>query len=128
MSVAVMPENAIAELLGRLLETKANGSNRKLAAYLDVSNTALDRWVKGIAIPDPVYCWRIAERAGLPVEDVMRMAGHLPPLEDTPDEPEIIPEMRAALADMTAEEQRRFALRAIELAQTLIREARERDA
>lgn len=77
-----MPEQPIAALLRDLVENQARGSNRQLAAYLGVSNTALDRWLKGLSIPDPPYCWKIAERAHLPICDVMRMAGHLPPLDE----------------------------------------------
>lgn len=122
-----MPEMTVAELLRELVDTQASGSVRKLAAYLSVSPTALDRWVKGLSQPDPPYCWKIAERAKLPVCDVMRMAGHLPPSEEPTKEPEISFELRAALSGMSLDEQRRFALPAIELAQTLIREARAKE-
>lgn len=75
-------------------------SERQLAAYMGVSPAAMNRWIKGQGTPDPTYCWKIAELAGLPIEHVMRIAGHLPQEDErsAPDPPwlsALISEIRA---------------------------------
>ena len=116
----------IADLLTRLA-SRPGQSQRSLALYMGVSPTAVNEWIQGKRTPDPQYVWKIAELAGMEIEEVMRIAGHLPQRPDSaqPDpDAGIIPEVRAALRKMTAEEQRLAALPAIELAEELLRAGR----
>lgn len=90
----------IAELLSDIARRRSV-SERQLAAYMGVSPTAMNRWVNGQGIPDPVYCWKIAELAGLAVEEVMRIAGHLPPAaEGEPPDPPWLAQLIAELREM----------------------------
>lgn len=113
----------MAALLTRICADRGITLNQ-LAAYLGVAGSTMNRWVHGLSTPDPAYCWKIAERAGWPIEDVMRLAGHLPPAEPKGEEA-IDPQVRERLERMTLTEQREFALKAIELAEALLREARK---
>jgi transcriptional regulator with XRE-family HTH domain len=70
-------------------------SERGLALYLGVTSNAVNGWHRGLRTPPPEYCWKLAARTKglkleLSIEDVMRAAGHLPPLE--PTTPEIVEE------------------------------------
>lgn len=95
-----MAQMTIAELLSAIA-ARRGVSERQLAAYMGVSTTAMNRWIHGQGTPDPVYCWRIADLSGRPVEEVMRIAGHLPPegadaaAQDPPWLTRLITEMRA---------------------------------
>lgn len=113
-----------ADLLARIAAERKI-SLAQLAAYMGVSTSAMHRWTHGQGQPDPRYCWKIAELAGMPVEEVMRIAGHLPPAESMPERSAIDPQVKEALDRMSPEEQRAFALPAIELAEALLRSARE---
>lgn len=66
----------VAALLTELL-TRNRMTARALSVYLKVSNSAVHAWLLGQRIPDPRYCWKLAELAHLPVEDVMRLAGEM---------------------------------------------------
>ena len=83
-----MDNQDIAELLQRLT-VERHLNQRQLAAYLDVSPTAINEWLHGRRIPDPPDIWRIANLAHMDIDEAMRLAGHLPPLEDVPDAPEL---------------------------------------
>lgn len=119
----------IADLLRDVLRDRGI-SERQAAAYMGVSPAAINRWVKGEGVPDPKYVWKIAELAHMPIDEAMRIAGHLPPKHSSQstDEPQVIAEIVSRLAQMTPEEQRTFALPAIRLAEELLRAAREQGA
>lgn len=110
----------IGELLSKLA-ARPRSSQRALAVYMGVSPTAVNEWIQGKRIPDPPFCWKIAELAKMPVEDVMRLAGHLPPEADPSPEPTIIPEIRALLGRLDEGEQRAAALPSLELAESILR-------
>jgi len=80
------PTSAIGDLLTRELRHRRM-SERAFALYAGVSPNAVNAWRRGLRIPDPAYCEKIAEALHLPVEDVLRAAGHLPPLEEGAEEP-----------------------------------------
>lgn len=112
----------IPEFLTDLLARKKM-SERQLAMYLGVSGTAVNAWHRGLRSPDPEPCQKLADFAGLDRDVVMEMAGHLRTDEARPA-PEYDPDVLAALRRLTPDEQRRAALPAIELAETLLRAAR----
>lgn len=119
----VMTEFTIPGILDRLMASKKL-SERGLATYLSVSSNAVNGWRRGLRVPPPAYCKKIADYAGLTEEEVLRAAGHLVASSGSDPDAGIIPEVRAALRKMTAEEQRLAALPAIELAEELLRAGR----
>lgn len=110
----------IAELLADIAERRKI-SDRQLAAYMGVSTTAINRWKHGQGIPDPPYCWKIAAIAGMPVEDVMRMAGHLPESEESASY--ALPDEVAAIANELRGDRDRYGLW-LDLGETLVRRHR----
>jgi len=113
---------AFAEWLSReMADRKVNQS--QLAAYLGIHPSAVNRWVSKGVIPNPATCARIAEVLHIDPAIVMRHAGHLR-AADAMEAPAAIPAVRAILDEMSEEEQRRFALPALRLAEQLLRESR----
>lgn len=50
-----------------------------LAKELGVSHATVGRWLKGEDIPSPRSCYVLSKFADRPIEEVLRIAGHLPP-------------------------------------------------
>ncbi len=67
----------LADLVGELVDRQ--GSRRKAAGRIGISDVALGNIIKGISIPDPPTIKKIAAWSGLPEEYLMRQAGHLGP-------------------------------------------------
>jgi len=63
----------------------------QLAVDLGVSHTSISRWLSGKDRPSLVSCVRLANYAGVPLERVLRAAGHSMPLEKAASE---LPEFR----------------------------------
>lgn len=104
---------------------KARGINQsQLAAYIDSTPSTVGAWFTKDQNASPELCWRLARYLHEPIETVLRAAGHLPPATEPEPEIEIIPELGVMLRTFTPQEQRRFALPAIELAAQLLRETR----
>lgn len=103
-------------------------SLRAFAQYIGTSQTAVSDWEKGNRVPDPESCRKLARYLHMPEEEVLRMAGHMAPAEESKPEPLIIPAIASRLSGMTPEEQRRFALPAIRVVEELLRSERERES
>jgi transcriptional regulator with XRE-family HTH domain len=56
------------------------------ARRLNASEGTVSHWLRGERLPRPSSVDRIAEALGLPLEDVMRRAGYLPPEQRSPDD------------------------------------------
>lgn len=77
------------------------GSSRsKLAAGINSKPQTVSAWFNEGRIPSPDFCRRVAEYLHVPVEDVLRIAGHLPMAMaeekapyDLPDWAELIPSL-----------------------------------
>ncbi len=54
----------------------------RMAAELGVSHTTIGRWLQGKDIPSTTSCQLLAEYSGVPLETILRIAGHLPPKEE----------------------------------------------
>lgn len=107
------------------LRMDARGVNQsQLAAYLETKPSTVGAWFTDDRLPSTAFCWRLAKYLHEPIETVLRAAGHLPPLDTPEPEVEIIEELGVVLRTFTPQEQRRFALPAIELAAQLLRETR----
>lgn len=50
----------------------------QLAKDLGISHATVSRWLSGDDIPSTRSCWRLGEYAGVPVENILFIAGHLP--------------------------------------------------
>jgi transcriptional regulator with XRE-family HTH domain len=50
----------------------------QLAKDLRISHATVSRWLSGDDIPRPQSCRRLAEYSGVPVENILFIAGHLP--------------------------------------------------
>ena len=53
-----------------------------LASDLGLSHATVSRWLSGQDRPCPRSCQKLAAFAGVPLERVLSLAGHLPPLPD----------------------------------------------
>ncbi len=54
----------------------------QLAADLSVSHATVSRWLWGKDIPSTHSCQKLATLSGVPLERILSLAGHLPPLPD----------------------------------------------
>lgn len=107
---------SFAQWLTREMELKGFGDNQsKLAAYLGTGASTVNAWLTRGAVPQPPLVRKLADVLKVPVEEVMARAGHLAPVE-SPEVPGVIPELLSLLRTMTEPEQRRYALRAVQLA------------
>ena len=50
----------------------------QLAKDLGVSHASVSRWLSGEDVPNSKSCQRLAEYSGVPLEEVLSIAGHLP--------------------------------------------------
>ena len=48
------------------------------AVKIGVSHATVGRWLKGEDVPCAKSCYKVAEFTAVPVEDVLRAAGHIP--------------------------------------------------
>lgn len=79
MSYPVVP---IRTLLANLLQEQ-NLPASHFAAAIGVSHATVGRWLKGEDIPSARSCYLLAEFSGIPIEEILRSAGHIP--ETTPE-------------------------------------------
>jgi len=54
----------------------------QLAADLSISHATVSRWLSGKDIPSTKSCRKLAEYSGVPLENVLSIAGHLPRLAE----------------------------------------------
>lgn len=52
----------------------------QLAADLGVSHATVSRWLSGQDIPSPRSCQKLAAYTGVPLQRILSLAGHIPPL------------------------------------------------
>jgi len=62
----------------------------QLAADLGVSHATVSRWLSGAGVPNTRSCRKLAEYSGVPLQKVLSIVGHLPPIAETtpPEWPE----------------------------------------
>lgn len=110
-------------------ELRSRGlTQTKFAAYIGRPSQTVNAWINDGRQPRTEHVPDIARVLHLPLDEVLRLAGHLPPLEYELPDPEIIPELSMMLREMTPYEQRRFALPAIRVAEELLRDSKEPEA
>lgn len=115
--VAVLAMTPFAEWLETRMRSRGI-TKSQLAAFIGSRPSTIGAWFTHDAIPSTDLCQKLAGYFGVPLEDVMRAAGHLPPARITVEET-IIPELQLRIRRFSPEDQRRYLLPAIELAQTL---------
>lgn len=136
MSTALLAMTPFAEWFENELKRRKI-SRSQAAAFIGTRPQTVSAWFTHDAKPSPALCQAISEWAKVSPEFVMRLAGHLPPegwddatktlhLKPGPARltiggPPVLPEVIELLQTMTPEEQREFALPAIELAESLLR-------
>lgn len=101
------------------LKKQTRLSDRAMAQYVGVAPTQINEWRRGIRTPESPSCRKIAAWAGLEPEYVLRLAGHLAPVDAPPARDPVIPEIRSILETFDADEQRLIALPLLEAAQRL---------
>ena len=63
-----------------------------LASALGVSHATVSRWLNGKDAPDLRSCQRLATYSGVPLDKVLSIVGHLPPIPDR--KPADLPQFR----------------------------------
>jgi len=56
----------------------------QLAADMGVSHATVSRWLSGEDAPNTRSCNKLAEYAGVPVERILSIVGHLPGVDEKP--------------------------------------------
>lgn len=56
----------------------------QLAADIGVSHATMHRWLTGKDVPSTRSCRLLAEYAGMPVQEILASAGHLPQISNSP--------------------------------------------
>lgn len=100
------------------LKIQTQLSDRAMAQYVGVAPNAIGIWRRGLRVPDPDSCRKVAAWAGLAPDYVLTLAGHRSGAADPGADP-IIPEIRSILESFDADEQRMIALPLLEAAQRL---------
>ena len=82
-------EVPVASFLNELMRRRKRLPSQ-LAAELGVSHATVSRWLSGEDIPSTKSCRRLAEYAGVPLEKVLSIVGHLPMVseKESPSWPE----------------------------------------
>lgn len=92
----------------------------KLAAYMERGQPTVSAWLAEGRIPRPAACADLAKALHMPVEDVLRAAGHLPPIEDGAEEPGLPAWLTSLLLELDEAE-----LRVVEASARAVRQLRE---
>lgn len=80
-----MAQTAFAEWLDRKMRRAGYGENKsQLARDIGVGTSTVSAWFWRNTLPSTDTCGRLAHLFRVPVEDILRLAGHLPPLEPEP--------------------------------------------
>ena len=77
MTTKTVPKVEFKDFIRRQLELRETYPAR-FAKDLGVSHPTVGRWLTGEDIPKAKVCWRIAEVTGVPLWDLLKMAGHIP--------------------------------------------------
>ena len=56
----------------------------QLATAIGVSHPTVGRWMTGEDVPSTTSCRKLAVYSGVPVEEILSMAGHLPEVAQAP--------------------------------------------
>lgn len=99
-----MPENSLADYLHRSMEELHYTSERSFAAYLGVSYSTVNRLLRGDKV-DPESLQKVAAGLKVPIENLYRLAGYLPPDEA---QTQVLREIEGLLRKLPDADQRRI--------------------
>jgi transcriptional regulator with XRE-family HTH domain len=99
-----MTENDLANYLRQMMEELNYSSERSFALYLGVSYSTVNRLLHGARI-DPESLQQIANALHVPVENLYRRAGYLPPEEA---QTQVIREIEHLMRELPEADQRRI--------------------
>ncbi len=54
----------------------------QMATDLGISHATVSRWLSGLDIPSTGSCRKLAEYSGIPLEKVLSVSGHMPPISE----------------------------------------------
>ena len=83
MSNTSTRETAIVSFLRKLMERRKRKPSR-LAKDMGVSHPTFGRWLSGDDVPSTASCRKLAAYSGVPVAEILVMAGHLPEIRQSP--------------------------------------------
>jgi len=83
MSNTSTRETAIVSFLRKLMERQKRLPYH-LAKAMGVSHPTVSRWLLGDDIPSTASCRKLAAYSGVPVVEILSMAGHLPEIAEVP--------------------------------------------
>lgn len=96
-----------AEWVSRQMASRGFGDNKsKLATYMGVAPASVSAWFNRGTIPNTATCAALARALHVPLEEVLRVAGHIPAGVEAVEEPELPSWLRATLAELTDPELR----------------------
>ena len=76
-------ETAIVEFLQKLMARRRRLPSQ-LASDIGVSHPTVGRWLSDNDAPSTASCRKLAEYSGVPVEEILSIAGHLPAVTKAP--------------------------------------------
>ncbi len=76
-------QTPIVAFLRRLMKRRRRLPSQ-LAKEIGVSHPTVGRWLTGVDVPSTSSCRKLADYAGLSMEEILSMAGHLPKIDPTP--------------------------------------------
>ena len=74
----------------------------QLAHDLGLSHATVNRWLSGKDVPDIRSCQRLAVYSGVPLDKILSIAGHIPPIAER--KPADLPEFRDYVHQMYPDE------------------------
>jgi transcriptional regulator with XRE-family HTH domain len=99
-----MSENHLASYLRQMMEELNYSSERSFALYLGVSYSTVNRLLHGARV-DPDSLQQIADALHVPVENLYRLAGYLPPEEA---KSQVLREIEHLMRELPEADQRRI--------------------
>jgi transcriptional regulator with XRE-family HTH domain len=99
-----MIDNHLPDYLRRMMEELNYSSERSFALYLGVSYSTVNRLLRGARV-DPDSLQQIADALHVPVENLYRLAGYLPPEEA---KTQVLREIEHLMRELPEADQRRI--------------------
>lgn len=90
----------LAWLRGQMSQHRFGDNQSKLATYLGTTLPTVNGWFTRGSRPRMEMCHELARVFGVPVEDVLRAAGHLPPDDRAPADRELPSWLTTALKEL----------------------------
>lgn len=76
-------KKSIVPFLKRLMARRRRLPSQ-LASAIGVSHPTVGRWISGEDVPSTTSCRKLAVYSGVPMEEILSMAGHLPEVAQAP--------------------------------------------